>query len=62
MAGLLRHTAVSVAVGMLLAGLLAAILMATLPVKWRSPTAVGVAAAATVAVVMGARGIRPPAP
>jgi hypothetical protein len=57
---LLRHTVTSVVVGLLLAGLLAAVLMATLPPDWRSPRVVAVAAGATLVGVMFARGVRPP--
>ena len=59
---LLRHTVISVAVGLLLAGLLSAVLMATIARSWRSPAVVALAAAATIAGVMVARGIRPPEP
>jgi hypothetical protein len=60
MARLLRHTVTSVVAGVLLAGLLSAVLMATIPGDWRSPFVVLLATAATVAGVMGARGVRPP--
>jgi hypothetical protein len=62
MTRLLRHTVTSVAVGLLLAGLLSAVLMATIPRSWRGPAVVAIAVAATIAGVMVARGIRPPEP
>jgi hypothetical protein len=62
MTRLLRHTVMSVVAGVLLAGLLSAVLMATMPPGWRSPSVVLLASAATVAGVMWARGVRPPAP
>lgn len=62
MTRLLRHTVASVAVGLLLAGLLSAALMAIIPRSWRSPAVVAMTVAATTAGVMVARGLRPPEP
>lgn len=55
------HTLGSVGLGVLAAGLLSAIVTATLPDAWRGPGVVAAVAAATVAGVVLARGIRPPA-
>ena len=57
---LLRHTVTSVAVSVLLAGVVSAILMGTLPATWRGPYVVGAAIIATVAAVARVRGLRPP--
>jgi len=59
---LFRHTVTSVAVGLLLAGLLSAVLIATIPRAWRRPAVVGMAVAVTMAGVVVARGIRPSEP
>ena len=59
---LLWHILSSVLVGLLAAGLLSAILMATVPAGWRGRGMVAAIAVVAVAGVMFARGIRPPEP
>jgi hypothetical protein len=59
MSELLRHTLTSLALGLLVAGPLAALAIATLPNAWRSPSVVAVIAAASVGAVAWMRGVRP---
>jgi multidrug efflux pump subunit AcrB len=61
MTQLLRHTVVSVALGVLAAGLLSALLMAILPASWRGPGVVLVVLVASVTGVVWGRGLRRPA-
>jgi hypothetical protein len=61
MTQLLGHTVVSVALGILAAGLLSALLMAVLPAAWHGPGVVSVVLVASVAGVVWGRGLRGPA-
>jgi hypothetical protein len=56
---LLRHTLTSLALGLLVAGPVAALATATLPVAWRGPNVVAAIAAASVGAVVWIRGVRP---
>jgi uncharacterized membrane protein (DUF441 family) len=59
---LLRRTVTSVALGVVLAGFVSAVLLATIPATWRGPHVVASAIIATVAAVVFVRGLRPPEP
>ena len=60
MSALIRHTLVTLAVGVLVAGPLAALVVALLPVAWRAPAVPWAVAAGVLAVVAGIRGVYPP--
>jgi hypothetical protein len=62
MTPLLRHTVISVALGVLAAGLLSALLTAILPASWRGPGIVTVVLVASVAGIVWGRGFQRPAP
>ena len=57
----IRHTLGSAGLGLLAAGPLSALVTVALPAAWRGPGVVATVLAATVAGVVLARGIRPPA-
>ncbi|MCX6551334.1 MAG: hypothetical protein NTY02_10090 [Acidobacteria bacterium] len=56
----IRHTLVTILVGLLLAGPSAAAVLALLPAEWRVPAVPLLAAAGTILLVGAVRGLRPP--